>query len=132
MSSLIKRFALWGLPNSSKTTFLGTLLHTLKDEAAKQQPEFGFLKSYQALEKHQWPPKLDLTIEMVRFQIEHESIPYELYLLDPPGAFLDPQATLATCPEPFEQMSLFQFYAQCDGIIALFDHRTSQGERAQV
>jgi hypothetical protein len=32
MSSLTKRFALWGLPNSSKTTFLGTLLHVLNNE----------------------------------------------------------------------------------------------------
>lgn len=60
MSSLTKRFALWGLPNSSKTTFLGTLLHVLNEEATQQQPEFGFLKSYQALQKNQWPPKLDL------------------------------------------------------------------------
>lgn len=130
MSSLTKRFALWGLPNSSKTTFLGTLLHVLNEEATQQQPEFGFLKSYQALQKNQWPPKLDLTIEMVRFQIEHEGIPYEITLLDPPGAFLDPNANPVTCPAPYENRSLYQFYAECDGILALFDHRTTQGERA--
>lgn len=134
MSSISKKFAFWGLPNTSKTSFLGNLLHLLKDEATNQNPQFEAIKTYQAFLEKVWPPKLDLEIQLVCFQLENEEtkVPYEVYLLDPPGAFLDPNANLMTCPPPFENLSLYQYYAQCDGIIALFDHRTSQGGRAEV
>lgn len=134
MSSISKRFALWGLPNSSKTSFLGTLLHLIKEEVVNPQPPFEMLPTYQAFVEQVWPAKLDLQIQTVRFQWTdaETSIPYDITLLDPPGAFLDPAANLMRCPPPFENMSLYQFYAECDGIIALFDHRTSQGQRAEI
>jgi hypothetical protein len=127
------KLALWGLPNAGKTTFAGTLLHRLDTLVSHQTPPMLDVTSYKALEQHRWPDRLDLEIELMSFHIKDESgSPWKVYLLDPPGAFLDPDATVKTCPPPFEHLSLYQYLAECDGIILLFDSESSQQETVKV